>query len=1552
MAASTTQQVEIILNDQVEWKLFIQNVQQAATDLHIWDVINPDHETQPNVQSKPSLPTASTATGGNKASIASLDVGERDVFKLLYTSYQQEYAEWKQQDAALIAIHKHIREHITLPNHIAIAESTSVWNTLRLLKERNEPSDEAYKLGLQYEWSNLFIMDTRNQDWLVIIDKIRAVFGKIKKAKLPEAEGKLPMYHVINLLMRIDQAWADQRRAGLQQTGYYITDVPGLLNDFRTCMFTKPFRKPAGKGSYAYESNHDADNNTREPSFQGIGPDSKPKCPCGRDECRRPATCWYITRKPPPTWKPQPEVTNKVAKALKDPKIRSMVDRDRSAYANASKKDEEKKTTPKAQENEVSSTYQTSAHTLDSQDEETTVFTTFNTTGEETEPYFFTNAWVLDGGTERHVVNSPIRNNYTKTRDASDGAYVQTGLTRYPIESYGTCTLRVNTPDGGTTLINITDIALCPFFRTNLLSTHLLEEKGLHLIPLNGGFMCREDGKPLYIPSKHRSYWCLEYAPATHHPYSQDPRGEQDAEQAFEASSQLEQARKQHISKDPEDLWHLRLGHPGATILGHVPGAVQGDIGITYTPVTKECEVCSITKAHQLISRSSYKEHPAKGLFQRLNYDLIPLQTAYNGDNYISHFSCEYSSFQFVFTHRRKSDSVRCYIYVVNIILTHFGIRVLFFHTDGESSLGKEATEYNEFWDFSRSQGIIVEQSAPHTQDQNGGAEVHGKHIVIRMRALRNQSGQPHNMWPEHARTAVMLENKLPMDKLSWQTPYEVVYKTKPVISHLKVYGAKAYALHKTVPRSMKLDPRAFVGHLVGYEGTNIFRVWIPSQRKVIRTRDVTFDENDFIYDPSNIDSSILYPEAVENRLIIAQPRLEQQADADIIADMDLQGIEPPYEQADETHLPLADWAATGSKDADNPPAQLPTPSPTPSVEPHQPYTQTQEETDISRGDEVGKAGEGKGKLPHGGQWELTDAPPPKEISSEDVPILATRTRRGGKRSGVTGGSALYTTFESPRHRSNAFYAFITSTRQHRDDLPPPPDGYEQAKKHPLWTQLQEAMKVEIQNCEKRGVFEVVPNTSNITPKPIPLRWVYDYKFDSDGYLVRLKARLCVRGDKQPLNELETYAATLAAETMRFLLALAAYFDLEMRQYDAVTAFLNAELDEVIYTMLPPGFGAKELVWLLRRALYGLRRSPHLWHNELSGFLQSLGLEPVPGVNCIHHNDWLVVFFFVDDIICLYRKEDQERFNEFEGKLAGKYELRMMGEPHMFLGVEIQRDRSKRSLAISQTAYIDKITKRFERSLLPHPVYTPLPSKPLTSFDGQASDGQIQEAQEKVGSLGFAACITRADIALAASLLGEYLKNPSPEHIHAANHCLTYLRDTRKYAIVFVGGSPMQLIHISSDASFANDLRTRHSRQGYCFTMFDGLVAWKATKQRTVTTSSTEAELLAASFVGKEVIWWKSFFNEINFKLPEEISIKCDNTQTIRLLKEETPKLNTKLRHVDIHHHWLRQEVQAKKIQVEWIPTAEMPADGFTKPLSRQKHEHFVRLINMVNLDG
>jgi hypothetical protein len=149
----------------------------------------------------------------------------------------------------------------------------------------------------------------------------------------------------------------------------------------------------------------------------------------------------------------------------------------------------------------------------------------------------------------------------------------------------------------------------------------------------------------------------------------------------------------------------------------------------------------------------------------------------------------------------------------------------------------------------------------------------------------------------------------------------------------------------------------------------------------------------------------------------------------------------------------------------------------------------------------------------------------------------------------------------------------------------------------------------------------------------LPLKWVFTYKFNSDGHLVKLKARICVRGDLQKLSTEEKYLATLAARTARAVLALVSAFDLDTHQFDAVNAFLNSLLDETVITEMPEGFRQSGYCWKLLRALYGLRKSPRLWQREASRVLTQLGLKVVQEDLCLFAADGIIVFFYVDDII-------------------------------------------------------------------------------------------------------------------------------------------------------------------------------------------------------------------------------------------------------------------------------------------------------------------------------
>ena len=127
---------------------------------------------------------------------------------------------------------------------------------------------------------------------------------------------------------------------------------------------------------------------------------------------------------------------------------------------------------------------------------------------------------------------------------------------------------------------------------------------------------------------------------------------------------------------------------------------------------------------------------------------------------------------------------------------------------------------------------------------------------------MRLSANLPHRFWQEIITSATYLYNRTPRASNNWMSPYEAFYTyvfdkeevsgpRKPLLHHLRAYGCKAYVKIKSkgdpdYPGKLrKFDPRAHIGFLVGYQSTNIYKIWVPHKKKVIAARDVIFDEKE-----------------------------------------------------------------------------------------------------------------------------------------------------------------------------------------------------------------------------------------------------------------------------------------------------------------------------------------------------------------------------------------------------------------------------------------------------------------------------------------------------------------------------------------------------------------------------------------------------------------------------------------------------------------------------------------------------------------------------------
>jgi hypothetical protein len=190
-------------------------------------------------------------------------------------------------------------------------------------------------------------------------------------------------------------------------------------------------------------------------------------------------------------------------------------------------------------------------------------------------------------------------------------------------------------------------------------------------------------------------------------------------------------------------------------------------------------------------------------------------------------------------------------------------------------------------------------------------------------------------------------------------------------------------------------------------------------------------------------------------------------------------------------------------------------------------------------------------------------------------------------------------------------------TTYNSNTLPPEPANGKQARHHKFMKEWLEAEGQEYLSHDENGTWEIVVSLPQGV-FALPTKWVYKYKLDDAGNLIRFKALLVVCGNRQNSDFWrETYAAVARSTTLKILLALVAALDLECDQADVVTASLNGKLDhdKILYICLPDGRYAR-----LDKALYGLRRSPRLWYEELARFLASIGFDPIEADPCVFVN--------------------------------------------------------------------------------------------------------------------------------------------------------------------------------------------------------------------------------------------------------------------------------------------------------------------------------------------
>jgi hypothetical protein len=420
-------------------------------------------------------------------------------------------------------------------------------------------------------------------------------------------------------------------------------------------------------------------------------------------------------------------------------------------------------------------------------------------------------------------------------------------------------------------------------------------------------------------------------------------------------------------------------------------------------------------------------------------------------------------------------------------------------------------------------------------------------------------------------------------------------------------------------------------------------------------------------------------------------------------------------------------------------------------------------------------------------------------------------------------------------------------------------------------------------------------------------------------------------------------------EKRMLILAIACAEDLEVHQADVKTAYARVVLHAEIYICeidgltLPAG-----KVLRVRKAPYGLKQLGREWYIEACNTLEKFDLRPTfndPSA-FVNQDKSLVVGLYVDDMLIAARS--LEAVDAFKKDFGAIHSLKDLGKVHKCLGLTITRDRAKRILYISQESITRKLVDEY---LSPGDYTCPTPvsnRESLTKAKSNEPRADAAQFQRAIGSLMSLQRCTRPDITFIVCRLAQFCTDPTVRHWNALIRVLRYLKGTLNYCIRYGNYGRFEVaLGGFSDSDYAGDPEDRLSTYRHIFTLCRGPISWTSKKQRSISTSTTEAEYVALCQAGKQAVWARGLLRELGYTdLLEKqftVPISCDNESAIKLA--ENPENHARSKHIDVQFHYIRQLVAYNYIQIEFCLSTHMVADVLTKPLSKRLFGNCVRGI-------
>ena len=212
-----------------------------------------------------------------------------------------------------------------------------------------------------------------------------------------------------------------------------------------------------------------------------------------------------------------------------------------------------------------------------------------------------------------------------------------------------------------------------------------------------------------------------------------------------------------------------------------------------------------------------------------------------------------------------------------------------------------------------------------------------------------------------------------------------------------------------------------------------------------------------------------------------------------------------------------------------------------------------------------------------------------------------------------------------------------------------------------------------------------------------------------------------------------------------------------------------------------------------------------------------------------------------------------------------------------------------------------------------------------------------------IGNLMYVMVCIRSDIAHEVGVVNRFMSRIGKQHWEAVKWILRYLKGSLDTCLCFTGASLKLQGYV--DADFADDIDSRKSTTGFVFTPSGTTISWALNLQKIVTFSTIEAEYVAATKVGKKMIWLHGFLNELG-KKQEMCILHSDNQSVIFLAKNLA--FHSKSKHIQTKYHFIRYLVEDKLVILEKICGSKNLADMLTKGATIEKLKLYATSIGLL----